>query len=159
MKRILIAYDGSETSKIAIKELEQLIIKNEGTELCLLSVCNISNPHTNAMMQRNIKDKAVEKIQRKHDEKEKKEHVQRIKEQLTEIKDDLDNKGIIAEVKVLTTEGNANPGEVICEYTEENDFNLIVVGSRGLGNVKKVVLGSVSNYIVNNSKLPVLVIK
>lgn len=159
MKNILIAYDGSESSKAAIKEIENLTIHKEYVNFCLFSVSNISNPYTNAMMQRNIKDEAVEKIQSEHDEKVKNEHVDKIKNQLNEMKIELEEKGMSVETKVIMVEGNNNPGENICEYAQSNGFDMIVVGSRGLGNVKKVILGSVSNYIVNNCKTPVLVVK
>ena len=40
-----------------------------------------------------------------------------------------------------------------------NDIELIIMGSRGLGIVKGVLLGSVSQYIVEQAKCPVLVVK
>ncbi|MBR6268720.1 MAG: universal stress protein, partial [Selenomonadaceae bacterium] len=39
------------------------------------------------------------------------------------------------------------------------EADLVVMGSRGLGVVKGVLLGSVSQYIVEQSKCPVLVVK
>ncbi|MBQ1615172.1 MAG: universal stress protein, partial [Selenomonas sp.] len=38
-------------------------------------------------------------------------------------------------------------------------IDLIIMGSRGLGIVKGVLLGSVSQYIVEQAKCPVLVVK
>lgn len=43
------------------------------------------------------------------------------------------------------------------DFATSNDMDLIVMGSRGLGVVKGVLLGSVSQYIVEQSKCPVLV--
>ena len=37
--------------------------------------------------------------------------------------------------------------------------DLVVIGSRGLGGVKELLLGSVSNAIVHGSKIPVLITK
>ena len=42
---------------------------------------------------------------------------------------------------------------------ESNNIDLIVMGSRGLGVVKGVLLGSVSQYVVEQAKCPVLVVK
>src|SRR5699024_9920863 len=151
MRNILIAYDGSEMSKAAINEVETLFSHNGNTKICVISISNISNPHTNAMMQRKIMDEDVKKIQ--------KEHVEKIKLQLDEIKNRLENNGTTVDTNVLVMEGNNNPGEKICKYATSYNYDLIVVGSRGLGNIKKVILGSVSNYVVNNSDKPVLVIK
>ena len=50
-------------------------------------------------------------------------------------------------------------GNVILDFAETNDIDLIVMGSRGLGVVKGVLLGSVSQYVVEQSKCPVLVVK
>ena len=51
------------------------------------------------------------------------------------------------------------PAVVILDFAETNDIDLIVMGSRGLGVVKGVLLGSVSQYVVEQSKCPVLVVK
>ncbi len=52
-----------------------------------------------------------------------------------------------------------SPAVVILEFAASNDIDLIVMGSRGLGIVKGVLLGSVSQYIVEQAKCPVLVVK
>ena len=159
MRKILIAYDGSETSREALKEVEIFITQNEEIEFLLLSISNLSNPYTNAMMQRRIRDEEVEKIERQHDIKVKNEHVRQVQNQLDDVKKEFKKKGAKMEIEVRLVEGDHNPGENICEYAETNDIDMIVVGSRGLGNIKKVFLGSVSNYVVNHSNVPVLVVK
>ncbi len=52
-----------------------------------------------------------------------------------------------------------SPAVVILDFSLANDADLIVMGSRGLGIVKGVLLGSVSQYIVEQAKCPVLVVK
>ena len=47
----------------------------------------------------------------------------------------------------------------IIDFAQKEKFDLIVIGSRGLNPIKKMILGSVSNSVVNKSKIPVLVIK
>jgi len=44
-------------------------------------------------------------------------------------------------------------------HSRKNKFDLIVIGARGWGIVKDLFFGSVSNYIVHKSKIPVLVVK
>ncbi len=51
------------------------------------------------------------------------------------------------------------PGKVIVSEAEEGGFDLVVIGSRGLGGLAGLVLGSVSQHVVNESKVPVLVVK
>jgi len=47
----------------------------------------------------------------------------------------------------------------IVAEAEDEDFDLIVMGSRGLGGIKEYILGSVSNQVVHEAKSPVLVVK
>lgn len=51
-----------------------------------------------------------------------------------------------------------DPGRAICETAEELGAAAIVMGSRGLGGVKRFFLGSVSTYVVRNAPCPVLVV-
>jgi len=52
-----------------------------------------------------------------------------------------------------------SPAVVILDFADSIEADLVVMGSRGLGVVKGVLLGSVSQYIVEQSKCPVLVVK
>jgi len=44
-------------------------------------------------------------------------------------------------------------------HNKKENFNLIVIGSRGRGSVKEIFFGSVSNYVIHTSKIPVLIVK
>jgi nucleotide-binding universal stress UspA family protein len=59
------------------------------------------------------------------------------------------------EVEGLTVEGP--PGRVLVDRGA--DAELIVVGTRGLGGVKSLVLGSVSGEVVRHAPCPVLVVR
>ena len=50
-------------------------------------------------------------------------------------------------------------GKRIVEVAEKQNFDLIVIGSRGMGAAKEIFLGSTSNYVLHKSKKPVLVVK
>ena len=50
-----------------------------------------------------------------------------------------------------------NPGEVICKVAEEEGCGLIVTGTRGMGKIRRTFLGSISDYIIHHSHVPVLV--
>ena len=47
----------------------------------------------------------------------------------------------------------------IVDVAEKKKFDLIVIGSRGMGAAKEIFLGSVSNYVLHKSKKPVLIVK
>ncbi|SFW19915.1 universal stress protein [Nitrosovibrio sp. Nv17] len=51
------------------------------------------------------------------------------------------------------------PEEVITRYAMEMGFDLIVIGPRGLGMVKGLLLGSVASRVMQLSTVPVLLIR
>ena len=54
---------------------------------------------------------------------------------------------------------HGSAGSDIVKFAEDNNFDLIAIGARGIGSVKEAFLGSVSHYISHRSKVPVLIIK
>jgi len=51
----------------------------------------------------------------------------------------------IKNVETIKVEGD--PAETIIAYAKERDFDMVVIGSRGLGKVKGLLLGSVSSKV------------
>ncbi|KAI9081128.1 hypothetical protein K1719_036887 [Acacia pycnantha] len=49
--------------------------------------------------------------------------------------------------------------EKICEAIDKIPIDFLVVGNRGLGTIKRTLMGSVSNYVVNHASCPVVVVK
>lgn len=66
-----------------------------------------------------------------------------------------DQNKIKAEYLVL----KGNPKEILVEAVEQMDVDLLVVGSRGLGHIKRAVLGSISDYCAHHAKCPVLIVR
>ncbi len=52
-----------------------------------------------------------------------------------------------------------NPMDIILEEIEDEGYDLIVMGSRGLGAIKGLLMGSVSERISRSVKCPVLIVK
>ena len=66
-------------------------------------------------------------------------------------------KGILFHGKIL---GGDPPSDIIgFAHNKRNRINIIVIGARGRGTLKGIFLGSVSNYVIHKSKVPVLVVK
>lgn len=68
-------------------------------------------------------------------------------------------RNVPAHIKYQTHLKSGIPAEVIAEFAEENQSDLIVIAARGLGRIEGYLLGSVSQYLLENSKCPVLVLK
>lgn len=49
--------------------------------------------------------------------------------------------------------------DTLTSYAESHNVDLIVMGSRGLGGFKKLLLGSVASGVSQHSKCPVLIVK
>ncbi|GGF25820.1 universal stress protein [Halobacillus andaensis] len=142
-ERILVAYDGSELSKKAIQEALTKEEANNEAEVHVVSVIKPTGPFTNAKMAESIGTELAEQL---------KSDLEAIKEEFKTV-----HHPIVTEALVGKSE--SNPGVKICDYADEHDIDLIIIGNRGLGNVKKFFLGSVSNNVVQHAKCPVLVIK
>ncbi len=50
-------------------------------------------------------------------------------------------------------------GKKIIDYAKNKKFDMIVIGSRGMGGIKEAFLGSTSNYVLHKSTIPVLIVK
>ena len=49
-------------------------------------------------------------------------------------------------------------GHTICEVAKENKANIIVIGQRGLGALRRTFLGSVSDYVMHHTHIPVAIV-
>jgi nucleotide-binding universal stress UspA family protein len=62
-----------------------------------------------------------------------------------------------APIEQVSRTGDAGPA--ICRLAEEVAADVIVVGSRGRGAIKRALLGSVSTHVTNNAPCPVVVVR
>ncbi|USZ69996.1 universal stress protein (plasmid) [Halorussus salilacus] len=61
-----------------------------------------------------------------------------------------------ADVVTATAEGK--PSKEIVEYVEDNDVDLIVMGTHGRSGIRNVLMGSVAERVVRHSPVPVLLV-
>lgn len=52
-----------------------------------------------------------------------------------------------------------NPGDTIAQYAKKNNFDLIVIGSHGYGEITAHMIGSVSDRVNHHAHCSVLIVK
>lgn len=61
--------------------------------------------------------------------------------------------------KVESLYKRGDPVEEIVNLAEEGNYNLVIMGSRGLGAFSRTLLGSVSDKVIHHIKTSVLIVK
>jgi nucleotide-binding universal stress UspA family protein len=138
MNTILVATDGSEC---AVEALEQglSIAADSGASVTLLFVRHPPSPNPGEPY---AQDRRTEDARRERNA-------------LADARERAGVYGVDVECEVL--EGDAV--EEILNLARARDVDLIVVGSRGLGSISSLMLGSVSTAILHQADRPVLVAK
>ena len=68
-------------------------------------------------------------------------------------------KKLKAKIKISKKLLKGRAADKIVETAHQGGFDLIVLGSRGLGEIKEIFLGSVSDRVADEAKCPVLIVK
>ncbi|AJS57162.1 universal stress protein [Paenibacillus sp. IHBB 10380] len=84
-----------------------------------------------------------------------KEYYDLAEQTVEEVKKRLVEAGVNGDAQLV----QGSPSQIILEYAKEKGSDIIVIGSRGLGGIREFVLGSVSHNVVQNARIPVLVVK
>jgi nucleotide-binding universal stress UspA family protein len=64
-----------------------------------------------------------------------------------------------AGMECLTRMEIGSPRDTICAIAKEESVDFLVVGSRGLGTVERLMLGSVSDYVAHHSNAAVIIVR
>ena len=62
-------------------------------------------------------------------------------------------------VEVETLLKGGHPVEGILQTAKKDDFDLIVMGARGISRIRGILIGSVSDGVIRHAPCPVLVVK
>lgn len=138
--RILVAIDGSKMSNKALKSALQ-IAKERFSKVGVIHV------EKNVMISENMTTDSIDEIYSKINH---------------EVDALFDEAKVLAEDEDLEIDTHyvmGDPAVQIVKTAEEGNYQLIVMGSRGLGAIKGIVMGSVSYKVLQLSHCPVLIIK
>ncbi len=137
LKTILVALDSSELSQRVIQSLDELQIQ-PATKIILTHVMPSPEPDMEMAVDR---PHTSEELLYRHIEK-----------QLQSYQDDLPCQ---SELEIVT----GDPAVEILRLANIHQANLIVIGSRGLTGLKRILEGSVSSQVVADAPCSVLVVK
>jgi nucleotide-binding universal stress UspA family protein len=132
--KIVVGYDGSEAAK---RGLERVVAVAPGkSEIVVVAVAE-PYPRSGITIPANLDP----------------EEIMRRREDLDEARSFLSSRGIVAEM----LQARGDPAEVLVDASKDAD--LVIVGSRGLNRLQRLLLGSVSSKVVHEAACDVLVVR
>ncbi|MEM9632107.1 MAG: universal stress protein [Pseudomonadota bacterium] len=143
-QRMIVAFDGSDGSKKALKLAAGLQVTCDGELLLLTIYRHHSLLEASMSMVRPEEPVILDDAMR--------DHARQLAEEAKQIAVSEGAQNVRAFVK------GGQPARTIVKFAEDHDADLIVVGSRGLGDVEGFLLGSVSHKVTSLADCPVLVV-
>jgi nucleotide-binding universal stress UspA family protein len=138
MKTILVAYDDTEPSRRALDRAATLA-EAFGSRVLVTSIAPLhySSPRLTLTV------------------KERGEGIAAREEDMEQAQGILQERGIATE----TVAGRGDPGPTIAKLAEDNDADLIVVGTRELGALQRLLRQSVSQEVSRKARCDVLIVQ
>lgn len=136
--KVVVGYDGSEDARRA---LQRASILASGDPVIVVSVVPLSGPAG-----RGPAGVDTAQLEAHH-------------EQLEQANTFLTAQGV--EAQLITTFGNSigDAADALMHVARDHQADVIIVGTRGLGGLKRLVLGSVSSKLVHEAPCDVLVVR
>lgn len=147
--KLLVCYDGSEPSHRAIEKAHQL------TSDCGIHEVTIIHAYQDNYWVSVGDGYAPSPDMLKKLEKFEENQLKDKEEKIKELAKIFDNTDAVVDIKTI----HGHPAKMITKVAEEGNYDLIIIGSRGLGGIRKVVLGSVSNAVMQGTNVSVMVVK
>lgn len=137
-KKIALATDGSDHSKRAAENAITIATCTPNSKIEVLYVVDPDKVKSEVLSNWNSAD-----IEDKW------------KSRLKDVEKMAQQSGVTYEIKIL----HGEPGPVIVDYINKNNFEIAIIGSRGLNTFQEFVLGSVSHKVAKRANCPVLIVK
>ena len=143
-KKVLVPLDGSDLAECMLSHLKSLFKDGSVGEVTLLNIVTIDIPWAE-LESGHFNFDAL-----------RKQVFTSSKKYLAEVESRLSSQGI--KVKTESVEAN-RPADTITDYAKKNGMELIIMATHGHTGFKKLMLGSVASGVLNQSTVPVLLIR
>lgn len=136
--KILLAADGSDHSIRATSEVIKIASMNETSTVTVVLVADYSQAKSDVLHS----GSSVELDMKR-------------RRKLLPVEELLRAANVNYRVEIL----HGVPGPSIVEFANKQNYELLVIGSRGLNSLQEMVLGSVSHKVVKRAECPVMLVK
>ena len=143
-KKVLVPLDGSDLAVCALNHVKDLFKVGAVEEITILNVVDTHIPWAeefSSYMDLSSVKEGILASARKY---------------LASVESKLRAVGV--RVKTAAVEGNS-PADAIFDYAEKNGMNMIAIATHGSSGLKKLLLGGVANAVLQESHVPVLLIR
>lgn len=141
-KKIVVPIDGSGLSKRAIPHALD-IARNNDSEIILLHVFRPPAHEYTDIIALASQDDQIDGMR------------QQVKQYLVSIRNQLRQEKISCRVQMIEGVGTAN---LICEYINGEDVDLVVMSTRGHSGIVRFVFGSVAQKVLQGVRVPVMLV-
>ncbi|MFO7952115.1 MAG: universal stress protein [Bacillota bacterium] len=141
--KMLVCVDGSEQSKRALEKAAMIAEGCGANEVAIIHVYDHSQDMTRIASYKELTVEEVEKF---------KNMVEKHKEDQKKILEDALKFFEEKNIKARTIFREGHPAREIVSVACEEEFDLIVLGSRGLSGLQRIFLGSVSSAVIQQAK-------
>jgi Universal stress protein UspA and related nucleotide-binding proteins len=140
-RQVIIATDGSETANEAA-DFGIEMIGCSGAKVYAVYVID-TTPYRSVPLDKIWSDKVLEEFEKEG--REATSYIEKI--------------GKAAGVEVESRVLRGHPAEKIVTFAEDNNIDMIIMGSLGKSGYERVLLGSVSEKVIRHAKIPVLIVR
>jgi len=137
IKSILVAVDGSEQSRRVVKKGLRMAVCFSAKIILLY-----------------VRQKVSDLLGEPYYEQVLIKYIEQAEETVAPLKKMVEESSVKHEVLIL----EGDPAEAIITAAEEEKCDLIVMGTRGLSNLKSIALGSVSHKVLQSAECMVLIV-
>lgn len=146
-KKILVCLDGSELAEQVLPYVTEQALRFDSNVVLLQAMA--SPPFISSSIQPDVAQQLKDQYQ---------EEVNKAKVYLDQTALLLREKGVDVET-VLLQGAPSEAGKYIVDYAHKNKVDIIAIATHGRGGLKRMIFGSVADFVLRESRLPMLVIR